>query len=393
MLEGMGDRPSGFPAEWSSLRRRLFQRSGRSRGLFLTIFFAASMICAIGAVWFFQVDVRSGYAEAQRILQVSAGANAVAIQKWKADGALDAAGLGRLLSETHASSCGTTDDLRAMGGDLRDFLQAHVAAGTYSGGALATPLGDMVFTTEGMGDVLPESTREAIRRAVASGVAAGSRFFSSSSGGAETDSVGPIWNAAGEFVGVVVLRAPLGSAFGLLSAGWAVEHGVESLLAQREGEEVRVYSHSSSRQEQIQSIPIAHTQRPAVQAVLGGYGLVRGQGQFGESLLANVVPLAGTDWVLVQTIQEAPIIAAAWKHAVALFAGGGVLVLLFSLVVGNLYRRHQLRLATNLLTAERRLGGMAELMESAGELAHFGGWELEVATGSLRVSPEISRAC
>ncbi len=119
----------------------------------------------------------------------------------------------------------------------------------------------------------------------------------------------------------------------------------ETLLVRREGNRVVFLNdlrHAKNAALTL-TIPLTHTDVPAVQAVLGKEGIVSGPDYRGEPVLAAVRRVPGTSWFLVAKVDADEVHAPIRRRSIHSLLIVSLLILSAGAVIFQLWRRQQLR--------------------------------------------------
>ncbi len=239
--------------------------------------------------------------------------------------------------------------------ELRETLKGEVTE--YANVLLSDSDGNILFNAENTPQLMPATTKQAIRAALAVREAVLSDFFRSASGSVHIDVAMAVRDGEGRPLAVLVLRThAIDHLFSLLMF-WPTESpSTETVLAQREGEEVvfvnatRADIHAPTEQR----FPMSLTSLPAVQAALGKQGEFEGRDYHGVPVMADLRPIPGSSWSLVSKVNREEILADARYRAGVVTLLVGLFLLLATSVVAYLYRKQQAGLFLALVLAERK---------------------------------------
>lgn len=153
--------------------------------------------------------------------------------------------------------------------------------------------------------------------------------------------------AADGLLGAVVMSVDLENTLFSLIAGWPVpSDSAETLLIRKEGDEVIFLNKLRHSQEPRLSLRISDENKniPAVMAARGATGIVQGHDYRGVEVLAAIVPIADSPWIVIAKIDELEAFAHWRWRAVALvvllLAVAGVIVLIFMAVRQQTRKNH-----------------------------------------------------
>ncbi len=159
-----------------------------------------------------------------------------------------------------------------------------------------------------------------------------------------------------EPLGVVILESDASRSLYPLIQSWPTRsHSAETLFVQRDGDSVLFLNELRPQADTALAlrIPLSQTENPAVKAVLGTEGVVRGPDYRGVDVLAAVRPVPDSPWFMVAKIDAAEAFAAWRTHSIlilALMLGGMTSV---SITGGAVWLRHQKAHYEALFRAER----------------------------------------
>ena len=203
---------------------------------------------------------------------------------------------------------------------------------------------------------LSPATKKAIEQALTNRTPMLSDLYRCSTGMVHVDAVGPILDAGGRPLAVLVLRSNAESLLYPLIQSWPTpSRTAETLLVRRDGEEVLFLNDLRHRPDSALSLrePLTRHDLPAVQAVLGKEGIFQGKDYRGVEVLAALRPIAGSPWFMVAKVDASEILAEARYRGgiVALFAA--LFIVLAGSVTAYGYRYRQVRLYRDLYRSER----------------------------------------
>lgn len=170
------------------------------------------------------------------------------------------------------------------------------------------------------------------------------------------DVAAPLLNDSGQAIAVLVFRNDPGKILFPLIHSWPTSSkSAETLLVRREGNEA-VYI-NPLRFAPIPSLkhrlPLSRTDVPAVQALLGKTGLTTGIDYSGRQVLAYLLPIPDSQWIMVAKVNEDEVLSEVTLHtrvfSASLIVSLAVLAVLF--LAGLSFRRQKLLAA--LLASEK----------------------------------------
>jgi PAS domain S-box-containing protein len=290
--------------------------------------FAAALLgLTVGGGWFYRSEQRRLQAEAETELTILAQSKIERIVWWRAERLADASvivdntflaqDLARLLA---GNEPGVAEELLPY---FRAYSRAYHYADILFVDALGAPRLSLSGARAQMHEEAARAMVEAIRtgRPVLSDVHAGPGGLP-----AHLDVVAPIWSGAGETrraIGAVVLRvAAQAFLFPLIQSWPTPSRSAETLLVRREGDSVLFLNELRHRKDTALTlrIPLSREDVPAVMAVRGKEGVVRGTDYRGVDVLSYVGPVPGSPWHIVAKMDAAEALAA-WRQRAILIAG------------------------------------------------------------------------
>lgn len=240
---------------------------------------------------------------------------------------------------------------------LREFLQLERRAGGYDEALLLAPGGRVLLQCDERPATVGVATRAALAEALAGGQAVLSDFHRDAGEAIRIDAVAAIAGAGGQAQAAVVLRSdPETYLYPLIQSWPTPSRSAETLLVQRTGEEVLFLNALRFRSGAALTLrePLARTDVPAVQAVLGLQGQFAGSDYRGVPVLADLRPVPGSPWFMVAKVDADEILGEARYRAAATGLVVLVLILLAAAATAWLYRQRQAGLFRDMYRAEHR---------------------------------------
>jgi PAS domain S-box-containing protein len=314
------------------------------------------------------------------------------IAQWRRDRLFDAAHLGRQAFLARELAQASAPDGTSARAELKRWLDSLTRESEYAAATLASPSGVSIVEsgTETLGDFL---TTEEVSHALESPEPTLSDLHRDRAGGAIHEEIYvPLALEGGAPVGILSMGIdPTQNLFRTL-AEWPVPTSSgETVLLRRDGEDALYLSESRNHPGSALSlrVPLAKTENPAVQAVLGNRGFFEGRGLEGVASLAWTEAVPGSPWFVVVEIDLDEAMATPRRHAAAL---GGLVTSLF--LVGVLgvawaWRRRERMLAERQAVAENR---RRDLEAQIGQLYKLSHDILLVADADLRIVEANDRA-
>lgn len=288
------------------------------RWLMVTLALLLLLLLAGGA-WFYRTEEQHQRQHAEAELQAIADVKAAQIAAWRAERLADAAvlaqspqlseGMARWLADPRA------EDTRTILASFR-AVQEHYG---YDDVLLVDTTGEVRLSLNGqvgplhpdMVQVVAEALRD--RQPVLSDLHAAPGDLQP-----HIDVVAPLFagpDMAGEPVGAVILQSDAGQFLYPLIQSWpAPSQSAETLLVRRDGDHVLFLNELRHQPGEALTlrIPLSETDVPAVMAVLGTEGVVRGRDYRGVRVLSVIKPIPDSPWFMVTKVDEAEALAA-WR--------------------------------------------------------------------------------
>ncbi len=180
--------------------------------------------------------------------------------------------------------------------------------------------------------------------------------------GAETSTchlgtVAPMFSETGAPLGAYVLLSDPATSLLPIVQSWPVpSRTAEILLVRREGDGVLFLNdlrHRAGTALRLR-LPLTQTNTPAVMAILGRQGFVQGQDYRGRQVVAVILPVAGTPWIMVAKL-DAKEAFAAWRFRVLLLLALLITVAMLAAAIAMILRlREQQAESRALHVAEER---------------------------------------
>jgi PAS domain S-box-containing protein len=321
----------------------------------------------LGGLWFYESERRRLQSEAEANLEAIAKLKVEQIVQWRTerrsgglvimdDPAL-AAGLARLLTE---KGRGAADPL------LLSHLRTLQRAYGYDGVLLADAAGIVRLSLSGSVGPLHDEAARALAEAIRTRAPVLTDIHAGPAGRpAHIDLVAPIWAGAhAEAAGAVVLRSDAQNFLYPLIQAWPLPSvSAETLLVRRDGDAALFLNPLRYRSDAALTlrIPLSHRDVPAVLAIGGMEGVVRGNDYRGVPVFSYLRRVPGSAWFIVAKVDTSEILAG-WRGRSKLLVGlllaalGAALAILFALSQRSVaeHLRARLRVEAERAEAEER---------------------------------------
>ena len=323
---------------------------------------AAAVIAAIILVavavgwWYYHSELEEITRDKYKTLAAIGELKAGQIQQWRKERIAEGkrAGEDSLTLETVKNFLSVPGDPDSHA-KLRECVNEEVSK--YANILLLDSNTDILFNAENTTRLVPATTQQAIRAALASREAVLSDFFRSSTGVVHIDVAVAVRDREERPLAVLVLRTHATDyLFSLLEFWPTASPTTETVLAQQEGNEVVFINplrmdHSAPMERRF---PLTLTSRPSVQAALGKQGMFMGRDYRNVPVLTDLHAIPGTSWFIISKMDREEILADARYRAAIMGLIVGLLLLLSASVGAYLYRRRQALTFRDLLDAERK---------------------------------------
>jgi PAS domain-containing protein len=275
------------------------------------------------------------------------------------------------LAEGLAASGPTADTLINR---ARRVLASSVETYGYAAGYLLTAKGQVVLAVgPRVGEPAPGDLPTVGAATLTTKPVMGT-FFRGVDGRVYIDTAGAVRNPQGLVIGVVVLRADAEKPLFSMLQSWPVPSpSAETLLVRRDGDEVVFMNDLRHRAGGALTVrePITRTESPSVKAVLGTEGPYEGRDYRGVVVLADLQPVANSDWFLVAKVDADEVWAEARYRAGVAGALATLLILVSAVGAALFYRQRQAAEFRGLYESLRENDQLLREAEAVGHLGSF----------------------
>jgi len=274
------------------------QISHGRKALWIGAFFlAASLIATLGVVYF-RTEEAQVLAERTQELTAIGTLKAEQVAEWRKE----------RLSDAIRFAQGPTL-LRAIekndAADLRTMLTLNRKNNFYEDVLLVSSSCAVIASASDTPPPLTDESRRAVERALATRAPVLSDFYRQGNDIVHIDVAAAIVNAHNVPVAAFVLRCAASAFLYPMIQSWPVTSlSAETLLVRREGDAVVFLNKVRHQPHKVMTLklPLTRTDVPAVQAVLGKQGIVRGTDYRGIPVLADVRQVPDSDWFIVTKV-------------------------------------------------------------------------------------------
>ncbi len=241
--------------------------------------------------------------------------------------------------------------------ELQECLRGEVTGKDSGASLIFDTRENLLASTEDAGGPVDPATRKALHEALVANKSGASDFFRSPDGSIHIEFAAPVPDDKGQIQALLILRHDAESYLYPLLQEWPTSnHSGETLLVQRDGNEVVFLSKLRHRSDPSLSLrhPLADTQMPAVQAVLGRRGIFEGKDYRGVDVVCALLPVSDSPWFITAKVDAEDLFSAARYRAGVITLIVVLLILLAAGVVACIYRQRQTGILNNLVKAERQ---------------------------------------
>ena len=238
---------------------------------------------------------------------------------------------------------------------LRNQLTLFLETHGYADALLLAPNGTVLLAAKDDPDPLAPATQMIVQGALAGHQAVWSDFYRNAHGIVQIDTAAAVFNIEGRPVAVVVLRSDAATELYPLIQSWPTpSRSAETLLVQRKGEAVVYLNELRHRANTALSMyhPLTALDIPAVQAALGKRGFFEGKDYRGVAVVAELLAVPESPWLLVAHVDKSEILAGVRYEAEVTLLFVIVLAVIAALVIAYAYQKRQLALCRDLAHSE-----------------------------------------
>lgn len=327
------------------------------RRLWVVAFALVVLLLISGGYWYYLVESQrirqDKYATLAAIGELKAGQ----IQWWIKERQADA---GRLTKDPLFIDSDLRLLLNPGNQGLRSLLRAHLQSqlmvDVYADILLTDANGKILLSAQNDSHPIDAATLRAIETSLASRQTTFSDLYRCPNGVVHLDTVAAVLDGRGRLFSMVILRSNAERFLFPLIQSWPTpSQTAETLLVKRDGEEVVYLNELRHRTGTALALrfPLARTEIPAVQAILGRTGMFLGRDHRGKDVIADLRPIAGTPWFLAAKVDAAELLADVNERARLILFIVVIFILLAGLATAFYYRKRQVGLYRDALQAQR----------------------------------------
>jgi PAS domain S-box-containing protein len=354
----------------------------------------AAVAIAVGGTWLYRDQGRRLREAAERELEAIVTLKAREITAWRKERLGDAA----ILSDSPALHRAARRSIAESAPDP-DF-EAHVLALAHRYGyadvLLVDASGNLRWSLRRQhSEKLHAAGREALRIAFQEHKAVLSDLHAAPEDGTpHLVAVAPIWDTDGAPLGATVLVSDATTALFPMISGWPTPSATaETLLVRRDGPDVLFLNELRHRPHTALRLRLSadDPDLPGAIALRGLSRTVVGRDYRGEPVLSAMTSVPGSNWYVVAKVDLAEALATWRFRSSSIISMGVVLTLLALALTAVVWQRSDRSHYRQLAEAERAARVSEARLGVALEAAHQGTYDLDLETGSARVSDEYAR--
>ena len=326
------------------------------RRLWITGFFAiAALIAAIGYMQF-RAEEKQVSQEWAQSLSAVASLKATQIAEWRKDRLADVL----RFSQGPALIAAAKDFIRrpddaACVQRAKGMLDLNRKGGSYQNTMFVSLSGNILLSSSETTAAASPNTTQAIQSALANRTATFSAIYQDGDQYL-IDTVAPVLGEDGTPFAMLAMQTDVSAFLYPLITFWPTDSlTAETVLVRREGNEVVFLSRARHGKMAALGLrlPLTQSDTPAVRAVLGFQGICRGKDYGGRDVMADVRPIRGSDWFLVNKVDRTEIRNEIHAQASVIVRLVGLGILLVAALTASNYRKRQSLLYKNLYRVEK----------------------------------------
>jgi len=339
--------------------------AGPSRRIAAAIIAGISLAMIGGGYWYYRAETEELFREKHQTLKAITELKVKQIEQWRKERLAEAkrAGDDLLTLQAVGKFLGAPDDPRIQA-QLREALEGEVS--DYANILLFDPDANLLFATRDGHRGVPAATRQIVLAAPTKPEAVMSDFFRSPDGTVHIDVAAAVRDSTGRPLAVLVLRShAIDQLFALLEFWPIASPSTETILSQKEGEEVVLVKHlrSAASNNGEMRFPLTLAHLPSVQAALGTKGRFEGRDHNNVAVLSDLNSISGSSWSIVTKVNQEELLAIAGYRAVIISLVIALAILLTVALAAHFYRRRQGGLLRALIHGERRQAEARKTLE------------------------------
>ena len=325
------------------------QLSQAKQNLWIAAFAMAALL--IASLGFVQYKAEKEHVQSEKAQELTAIGTLKAgqIAEWRKERLSDAIRFAQGPTLTRAIEKNDAKDLRVM-------MALNRKANFYEDTLLVSPACEILASATDKPAPFTDATRWAVEKALNTRTPVFSDFFRQENDSVHIDIAAPVNNDSGVPIGAFVLRCAASDFLYPLIQSWPVSSiSAETLLVRREGDSVIFLNKLRHERHSAMTLklPLTRTDVPAVQAVHGTQGIVKGTDYRGIPVLADIRPVPNSDWFIIAKVDSSEVLGPVRIRALIItgFVLLGILLAATATAFG--LRNRQASLCRNLYRAKQ----------------------------------------
>jgi len=316
-----------------------------------------ALLLVVTGLLYYRAELRQTAAERSTELQAIAQLKVDQIRAWREERLSDARVCASSLGFAFGPQNSNNDVDVANDPAVLEHLEIFRTAHAYDNVTVVGLDGSVLATLDPRLTHLDSETRRLAVRAVASdGPLFDEPFRCPICNGVHLDVAAPILDSAERPRAVLILRSDPEKVLYPMVQSWPVpSRSAENLLVRRDGDDVLFLNTLRHRSDPALTVRIglAHTETPAVRAVLGKTGTFEGRDYRGVEVLAEIQPVPGSQWALVAKIDRDEALAKARQRGWMILALVLFAIVMTAAIGGIAYHSRRHLLSKKLLQVEQ----------------------------------------
>ncbi len=337
--------PSSLPPDYQK----------RKVAVAVLVVFAA--ILTVFGYWYYQSSKQKLTREKYQLLAAIGELKSKQIQQWRMEmlAEVERAAKDDLTLAVIKNALAAPTNNPARRESFHGSLKGELTAQDNSSALIFDTSGNLLASTKSTATPVDGSVNTAIQNALAGNQSIFSNFYRDPAGIIHIDVATPVRDETGHHLGALVLsRDADASIFALIQSWPTPSKSAETLLVQREGNEVVFLNklrHHGGDALYLRH-PLTATQMPAVQAVLGKEGVFHGRDYRDIEVVSDMRSIPGSPWFIVAKVDAEEFLSDVRLQSSLIILMIGLCLLLAAGAVAFFYRQRQVGILKNLIRAE-----------------------------------------
>ncbi|MBM2813812.1 MAG: domain S-box [Ignavibacteria bacterium] len=204
--------------------------------------------------------------------------------------------------------------------------------------------GEVLITLQSQDKIINKTTINYIKKSIDKNIVLDNLYFCNEHNRLHYDFISPINFSGKKYSIAIIFRIdPDDYLFPLIRTWPTPSRTAENFIIKKEGDSVVFLSELRYKKNTALKFKIHLSKKeiPAVQAALGTVGIIHGSDYRGVNVIADALPIAGTDWVMISKVDENEIFSEILFHNALIFVFILILILVTSLGFAYVYRGKQ----------------------------------------------------